>query len=111
VGVESLGPDRSWRPLYLAGAVAALLYVVLVVVPVTLVFAAPVPPSEGQAVLEYIATHKVVYLTELICFVGLGVPAFYFSLTAAGITGQGIYGVGGTRWFGASANVLPFLPC
>src|SRR5665647_152524 len=58
VGVESLGPDLSWRPLYLAGAVAVLLYVVLVVVPVTLVFVAPVPPIEGRAVLEYIATHK-----------------------------------------------------
>ena len=83
MGVESLGPDRSWRPLYLAGAVAALLYVVLVVVPVTLVFAAPVPPSEGHAVLEYIATHKVVYLTELICFVGLGVPALVLFTAAA----------------------------
>jgi hypothetical protein len=35
---------------------------------------------------------------------GLGVPAFYFSLTAAGITGQGIEGVVGTRSFGASVE-------
>jgi hypothetical protein len=67
--------DRSWRPLYAAGAASALLYVVLVVVPVTLVFAAPMPPTDGQAVLEYIAANKAVYLTELISFVGLGVPA------------------------------------
>jgi hypothetical protein len=36
---------------------------------------------------------------------GLGVPAFYFSLTAAGITGQGITVVpSGTRYFGASVE-------
>jgi hypothetical protein len=71
----AVAADRSWRLLYAAGAASALLYVVLVVVPVTLVFAAPVPPTDGRAVLEYIAANKVVYLTELISFVGLGVPA------------------------------------
>jgi hypothetical protein len=36
---------------------------------------------------------------------GLGVPAFYFSLTEAGITGQGITAVvSGTRYFGASVE-------
>jgi hypothetical protein len=36
---------------------------------------------------------------------GLGVPGFYFSLTEAGITGQGISGiVGGTHYFGASVE-------
>jgi hypothetical protein len=36
---------------------------------------------------------------------GLGVPAFYFSLTESGITGQGITGVlGGTTYFGASVE-------
>ncbi|MGB7961829.1 MAG: DUF4386 family protein [Propionicimonas sp.] len=74
-GVAAAGVDLSWRPLYLAGAVSALVYVVLVVVPVTLLFVAPVPPTEGRAVLEYIAANKGVYLTELVSFVGLGVPA------------------------------------
>jgi len=33
------------------------------------------------------------------------VPAFYFSLTESGITGQGITGViGGTNYFGASVE-------
>ncbi|MGB3829716.1 MAG: hypothetical protein WA962_13160 [Ornithinimicrobium sp.] len=68
-------PDMSWRPLYRAGGVAALLYVVLVLIPVVLVFFAPLPPTEGRALLEYIAAHKVVYLTELVSFVGLSVPA------------------------------------
>jgi hypothetical protein len=36
---------------------------------------------------------------------GLGVPAFYFSLTEAGITGQGITGVAdGTHYFGADVE-------
>lgn len=68
-------PDPSWQPLYRGGGVCALLYVLLVVVPVVLVFAAPLPPTEGGPLLVYIAANKVVYLTELICFVGLGVPA------------------------------------
>jgi hypothetical protein len=65
----------SWQRLYRAGGVCALLYVALVVVPVILVFVAPLPPTEGAPLLAYIAAHKVVYLTELVCFVGLGVPA------------------------------------
>lgn len=69
------GDDRAWRGLYRAGAVAAASYVVLVTVPIVLVFAGPVPPDTGEAVLAYIADHRVAYLTELICFVGLAVPA------------------------------------
>lgn len=68
-------PDMSWQFLYRAGGVSALLYVLLVVVPIILVFVAPVPPTQGGPLLEYIAAHKAVYLTELVCFVGLGVPA------------------------------------
>lgn len=67
--------DPSWGPLFRAGGWSALVYVLLVVVPVVLVFVAPVPPSRGAALLEYIAAHKAVYLTELVCFVGLSVPA------------------------------------
>lgn len=69
------GTDESWRPLYRAGGIAALVYVLLVVVPIVLVFVAPVPPTEGRALLEYIGAYKGVYLTELVCFVGLAVPA------------------------------------
>lgn len=73
--MDSARPDTSWAPLYAAGGVAALLYVVLVVVPVTLIFVAPLPPVEGRQLLGYIATNRVVYLTQLVCFVGLAVPA------------------------------------
>ena len=66
----------SWRPLYGVGSVAALLYVVMVVVPLVLIFVAPLPPAAGGAqILDYIAHHKTTYLVELICFVGLSVPA------------------------------------
>jgi hypothetical protein len=37
-------------------------YVLLVLVPVVLVLVAPLPPTQGDEPLEYIAAHKVVYL-------------------------------------------------
>ena len=82
---EPAGADPGWRTLYRAGAVCAALYVLLVVVPVVLVFVAPLPPTQGAALLTFIAEHEVVYLTELVCFVGLAVPALivFAALTAA----------------------------
>ena len=67
--------DLSWRRLYRAGAWASLAYVILVLVPLALLFLAPVPPASGAAVLDYIGAHRVVYLVELVCFVGLSIPA------------------------------------
>ena len=80
-------PDPSWGLLYRAGGVSALAFVVLVLVPVVLVFAAPVPPVDGRELLLFIASHKVVYVTELVCFVGLSVPALVvFSAVAMALT-------------------------
>ncbi len=45
-------PDLSWQPLYRLGGIAAGVYVVLVLVPVSLGFSAPVPPTAGRALLE-----------------------------------------------------------
>lgn len=83
--MESVGPDLSWSKLYRAGGISGLVFVVLVLVPVALVFIAPLPPTEGHALLQYIAAHKAVYLTELVCFVGLAVPALvvFAAITAA----------------------------
>jgi hypothetical protein len=68
--------DPSWRLLYAAGSASALLYVIMIVIPLTLVFTSPQPPSSGgAAVLQYIASHKAIYMVELVCFVGLSVPA------------------------------------
>lgn len=73
--VEAATPDQSWTGLYKAGAWSAMLFVLLVLIPLVLVVAAPVPPVDGSGLLAYIAAHKVIYLTELTCFVGLSVPA------------------------------------
>ena len=81
-------PDPAWASLYRVGAVSALAFVVLVLVPVVLVFVAPLPPVEGRDLLEYIADHKLVYLTELVCFVGLAVPALIvFAALAVALKG------------------------
>ncbi len=79
----SVGPDPSWSRLYRAGGISALVFVLLVVVPVVLVFVAPLPPTEGAALLAFIAANKVLYLTELVCFVGLAVPAMVVFLAVA----------------------------
>lgn len=68
-------PGLAWQRLYRAGAWASLAYVILVLIPIALLFLAPLPPASGAAVLEYIQAHRVVYLIELVCFVGLSIPA------------------------------------
>jgi hypothetical protein len=69
-------PDASWSWLYAAGSVLSLLYVAMIAVPLVLIFTTPQPPAlGGSAVLNYIASNKAVYVVELICFVGLSVPA------------------------------------
>jgi hypothetical protein len=79
-----LAVDASWRRLYTAGAYCSFLYVLLVLVPLVLVFAAPsVPASGGAAVLRYIVSNKATYMTELVCFVGLSVPALVVFLAGA----------------------------
>lgn len=66
----------SWRLLYLAGGLAAFAYLLMILVPLVLLIAAPQPPTMGgAAILEYIAANRAVYLAELICFVGLSLPA------------------------------------
>lgn len=96
--LTSAGPDLTWQPLYRIGGVAALVFVVLVLVPVVLVFAAPLPPVQGRALLEYIAANKAVYLVELVSFVGLAVPALLvFAALALALTGvnKAVAAIGG----------------
>ena len=62
----------------------------------------PLTPSEMQ---QSIAKASTLAKFKFSTYSGLGVPAFYFSLTESGITGQGITGVlGGTNYFGASVE-------
>ena len=100
-------PDSSWGLLFRAGGWSAMLFVLLVLVPVVLVFLAPVPPTEGASLLEYIAAHKVVYLTELLCFVGLAVPALVvFGAVAISLkdVNKTIAAIGGL--FGLASEVI-----
>ncbi|MEI2765461.1 MAG: hypothetical protein V9F82_07220 [Dermatophilaceae bacterium] len=85
-----LGPARrpddeadSWARLYRIGGVSGLVFLALVGLPMVLVLAFPVPPVEGEAVLRFISTHKALYVTELVCFVGLSVPALLVFAAAA----------------------------
>jgi hypothetical protein len=45
-------PDPSWRGLYWAGSVAAVLYVILIVAPLVLLIVVPPPPSSGGDVVS-----------------------------------------------------------
>ena len=97
----------AWTPTQAFRAGGGVLYVLLVLVPVVLVFAAPLPPTEGAALLEYIAAHKVVYLTELVCFVGLAVPALVvFAAVAVALkdVNKSIAVIGGL--FGIASEVI-----
>lgn len=68
--------EKQWSVLYKVGAVAAFVYVAMMLVPLVLMIAAPIPPVEGgAAILDYINANKGVYIAELISFVGLCIPA------------------------------------
>ena len=100
-------PDRTWGPLYTTGGWSASVYVLMVLVPVVLVFVAPLPPTEGAALLDYIAAHQVVYLVELVCFVGLAVPALVvFSAVAVALkdVNRSVAAIGGL--FGIASEVI-----
>ncbi|MGV1007272.1 MAG: hypothetical protein ACOYBY_01530 [Dermatophilaceae bacterium] len=71
---EVVSPELAWRRLYLTGGVSGLVYLLLVLVPLVLLVATPVPPESGAALLTYVDEHKASYLVELVCFVGLAVP-------------------------------------
>ena len=105
--MASARPDLSWQPLYRIGGISAVVFVVLVLVPVTLVFVAPVPPIEGRALLEYISAHKAVYLVELVSFVGLAVPAlvvFGALAVALAAVNKGLAAIGGL--FGIASETI-----
>lgn len=78
-------PDPSWRGLYRVGGISAALYVVLILIPLVLLNIMPQPPiSGGAATLQYIASHKPVYIIELVSFVGLSLPAMVVFLALYG---------------------------
>jgi hypothetical protein len=63
----------------------------------------PVTSAEIQQEIKNASKGAIKY--TFVPYSGLGVPGFYFSLTEAGITGQGISGIeNGTHYFGASVE-------
>lgn len=64
----------SWQPRFWVGGVSGLVFVGLALVPMVLLFVAPVPPADAAELLGYVAEHRAAYLIELVCFVGLSVP-------------------------------------
>ncbi len=73
---EGAAADPSWSGLYRAGAIAAFAYVLMILIPLVLLVVQPQPSHMGgAALLEYIGAHRAVYLAELVCFVGLSLPA------------------------------------
>jgi hypothetical protein len=69
-------PDASWRGLYRAGGISALLFVVIVLIPIVLVVVAPPPLNlDGAATLQYIASHKLLYIIEQVLWLAPSVFA------------------------------------
>ncbi|HJT58702.1 MAG TPA: DUF4386 family protein [Ktedonobacteraceae bacterium] len=69
-------PDPSWRGLYRAGGVSAVLFVVLVLAAIVLVVVAPQPLSaDGATTLQYIASHKVLYTIDQVLWLAPSVFA------------------------------------
>ncbi len=58
-------PDPTWRDLYRAGGVSALLTTLSYILALVIVFTVPpTPTAGGAAILEYIATHRSSYIVQ-----------------------------------------------
>ncbi len=69
--ISAIQPDRSWKTLYLAGGICALVAGVSYIVGMVTVFALPsTPTSGGVATLEYIADHRALYILQQILWLG-----------------------------------------
>jgi hypothetical protein len=67
-------PDPSWRSLYRAGSISSVLFVVSVLIAIVIVVIAPPPLStDGATTLQYIASHKVLYIIEQVLWLVLSV--------------------------------------
>jgi hypothetical protein len=77
------GPDPSWRGLYRAGGIAAVLYVILgVIVPAVLVFATQYDfEMQGAAFLEFIASHHLYFIALQTLVLGPGILAVVVFVT------------------------------
>lgn len=79
---KTSSPDPSWRELYRAGGMSAVLFVALIVVSLVLEFTTPRPPDAGgAATLEHIAAHRKVYLLKQALWLGPSVFAMFVFLS------------------------------
>lgn len=98
--------DTTWRPLYVAGGVGGLVFILLVLIPLVVTLAAPVPTGTA-ALLGYVSDHRVAYVVQLVCFVGLSVPAlFTFAASSVALVGvnRGLAAIGGL--LGAGSEIV-----
>ena len=71
----------SWRELYLAGGVAAIVAAIVYIVATVVDFTLPAAPtSGGAAILEYIADHRTVYILQQILWQGPSILLIVLSL-------------------------------
>jgi hypothetical protein len=69
-------PDPSWRSLYRAGGISAVLFIVPLLVGIVFVLVTPPPPTaNGATTLQYVASHKTLYLIEQILWLAPSVFA------------------------------------
>ena len=69
-------PDPSWRGLYRAGGISAMLFVVLILAAIVIVVVAPPPlNADGSTTLQYVASHKVLYIIEQVLWLAPSVFA------------------------------------
>lgn len=79
-------PDPSWRSLYRVGGWSGMVIVVPYLVAIALISMAPPPlTASGAETLEYVASHRWLYIVEQVLWVAPGVLAMvvFLALTAA----------------------------
>lgn len=70
---------NAWRGLYRAGGTAALVFVALLIAALVIDFIAPPPVHGSAATLEFIASNKVLYITEQLLWILPGIlPVIVF---------------------------------
>lgn len=75
-GETQASPDPSWRGLYRAGGISAFLFVVPILVNIVLLLVAPpLLNGDGATTLQYVASHKALYLLEQILWLAPSVFA------------------------------------
>ncbi len=85
-GAGSGSPDPSWRSLYRVGGWSGMVIVVPYLVAIALVSASPPPlDASGAQTLEYISSHKWLYIVEQVLWIAPGVLAMvvFLAVTAA----------------------------